>query len=264
MNVKYLLSRTVALLCAAVLCSTFLICRAADFETRSHARHAIFSALEKLGFDIAAPITISTTPESEAADPIILENACVIGHSHAVGMQTALDVKGLDYIAEVGLMAGSMLTHQEFSLPSGDIGSLRMGLAAKDYDRIYVLLGSNDVPGGSAHLPSFRRSMEKLLDVLMEYQNEADIYLLSIAPLGESFYRYCHYNHGLTPDIFDEYNYVLRSLAIEHDAEYLDITSALRGEDGFLAAEYDQGDGLHFNAAGNQVILDSILTHTED
>ena len=61
----------------------------------------------------------------------------------------------------------------------------------------------------------------------------------------------------------DEYNYVLRSLAVKYEMDYLDITTALSGEDGYLSTEYDIGDGLHFNKAGNDLILHTILTHME-
>lgn len=252
---------TAALLCAAVLLASGIHCHAME---RRNVRDAVSAALERLGISLNAPIGVSTRPEGEAADVSVLEGCCVIGHSHAVGMQMNLDIPGLDYIAEVGMLAESMLYHQEFPLPGGGKGSLRMGLEAGDYKRIFVLLGSNDILGGSAHLPNFERHMEKLLDVLEEYQPEAEICLLSIAPLGESFYNYCSYNYGLTMETVEDYNYTLRSLAVERDIDYLDITTPLQGENGFLSAACDRGDGLHFSREGNEAILQTILTHWEE
>ena len=253
---------TVALLCAAVLLSSAVVGCASGVESTALVRTAVFEALCQLGIELPEPIAIPTVEKSDRADLSVLENSCVIGHSHAVGMQMTLEVPGLDYIAEVGLMAGGMLSHNDFKLPTGELGTLRMGLERENYDRIYVLLGSNDILGGSDHLPGFTHEMEKLLDVLVEYQPDARICLLSVAPLSESFTRYCLYNSAMSETSIKDYNYALRALAVSRGIEYLDITTPLSDERGYLSADFDRGDGLHFNEAGNEVILETILTHT--
>lgn len=254
MGRKRLLTGTAAFIFAAVLLSTQLSCQAAS--GLQVARKAVFEALEKL-FTVEEPLTASER------DVSLLEDCCVIGHSHAVGMQMTLDVEELDYIAEVGLMAESMLYHPDFVLPDGGRGGLRRGLEAKSYERIFVLLGTNDMIGGASYLPVFKTSMETLLDTLEELQPEAEIYMLSIAPLGKGFKEFCYYNYGLTQEVMDEFNYSLRSLALSRDVELLNITDALSDESGHLAAEYDRGDGLHFNLDGNLVILDTMLAYLE-
>ena len=244
---------------AAVLLTTQIRCLAID--GLHVAREAVTGALDRLGFSLEEPITISTQSESAAADISALANSCIIGHSHAVGMQMSLDVDGLDYIAEVGMLTEVMLYHHEFNLPGGSIGSLRYGLGLKDYERIFVLLGTNDMIGGASYLPEFKTSMEALLDTVEELQPDAEVCLLSIAPLSKGFQEFCYYNYGLTQELIDDYNYTIRAIAVSRGMDYLDITTPLSDKNGYLAAEYDRNDGLHFNADGNQVILDTILTH---
>ena len=259
MRSRNLLCGTVAFILAAALLSMQLSCRAAG--SLGVAREAMLGALEQLGFPLEESIAVSTLAERDAADVSALDNSCIIGHSHAVGMQMMLEVEGLDYIAEVGMITENMLAHYDFDLPDGSVGGLRYGLEAKQYDRIFILLGSNDIIGGAPYLPVFKSSMETLLDAVSDLQPDAEICLLSIAPLSKGFLRFCSDSYGLTKEVMDDYNHALRSVAVTRDLDYLDITSPLSNEDGYLASEYDRGDGLHFNEDGNRVILETILTH---
>jgi len=256
---KRLLSGTAAFLLAAVLLSMQFSCRAVS--SLGIAREAIFEALQQLGYPLEEAIAVSTLDAGEAADVSALDNCCIIGHSHAVGMQMMLDVEGLDYIAEVGMITKNMLSHYDFDLPDGSSGRLQRGLEARQYDRIFVLLGTNDMIGGARYLPVFKASMETLLDTVAQLQPDAEICLLSIAPLSKGFLRFCSDSYGLTKEVMDDYNHALRSVAVTRDLDYLDITTPLSDDEGYLAAEYDRGDGLHFNKDGNRVILETILTH---
>lgn len=264
MRRKRFLYRTAASLFAAVLLSFQICCYAASRSGMAVAREGVFLALEEIGLELSPPVAVSTLSESGTVDLSRLENACIIGHSHAVGMKQSLDLSVPDYIAEIGLTAETMLSCWDFVLPDGSVGDLKKGLAAKNYEQIYVLLGSNDIPGGMAHLPDFRQDMEELLYIVEVYQPKAEICLLSIAPIGESLMNYFNAFCGLTQETMDDYNYTLRSIAVDRGFDYLDITTPLSDASGFLAKEYDQGDGLHFTKAGNEIILNTILTHHED
>ena len=235
MRRKRLWNGVAAFICTAILLATQLHCRAGNDSSI-----------------LASP------------DTGLLKNSCVLGHSHAVGMQMVWDVEEVDYIAEVGLTALGMLIQDDFSLPGGGTGGLRAGLSSRNYDKFYILLGTNDVLGCENHLPVFKGHMEELLLLIEEYQPEAEICLLSIAPFGEGFFRYCEINSGLTEDIMNGYNDALRDLATDHSIDYLDISTVLSNEDGFLSADYDRGDGLHFNEDGYQAILQTMLTHLEE
>ncbi|MBE6968578.1 MAG: hypothetical protein E7442_00435 [Ruminococcaceae bacterium] len=235
MRTKRFLLGTAAFICAAVLLTMQLHCRANE----NSSRHA-------------------------AQDTSLLKNSCVIGHSHAVGMQMVWDVDEVNYIAEVGLTALGMLVQDDFSLPGGGTGGLRAGLSSRIYDKFYILLGTNDVLGCENHLPVFKSHMEELLILIEEYQPKAEICLLSIAPFGEGFFRYCEINYGLTQDIMNEYNEALRDLASDYSIDYLDISTVLSNDEGFLSADYDRGDGLHFNEDGYQAILRTMLTYLEE
>ena len=261
MRSKRLLCGTAAFILAAVLLSTQLPCRAGS--SLSAARLSVLAALEEIGFSASVATPDSTLAKAASADYSLLDNSCVIGHSHAVGMQMALDMIEPDYIAEVGIMTERMLVHGSFTLPDGSIGSLRRGLEGKSYERIFVLLGTNDMVGADSYLPVFKSSMETLLDAVAEWQPDAEICLLSIAPISKGFYEYCYYNHGLTRETMDDYNRALRSIAMGREIDFLDITTPLSDEKGYLAAAYDRGDGLHFNAEGNRVILDTIMSYLE-
>ena len=132
MRGKAFFGRMAAFLCAAILLGSTLTCKAAGYGLDGSARDAVFSALEELGFEMPDPIYVSTQPKSNATDTSSLADTCIVGHSHAVGLRTFLNVPELNYIAENGMMASSMLKwYQEFHLYDGSVGNLYDGLAKK-------------------------------------------------------------------------------------------------------------------------------------
>ena len=57
-------------------------------------------------------------------------------------------------------------------------------------------------------------------------------------------------------------NEKLALLAYQHGMHYLDLYSALCGEDGYLKAEYAADDGLHLNNEGYSAWRELLITHT--
>ena len=53
----------------------------------------------------------------------------------------------------------------------------------------------------------------------------------------------------------------LKALAEEMGLYYLESDTVMKNTDGSLYSAYNNGDGLHYNKAGAQAILDYFMTH---
>ena len=62
---------------------------------------------------------------------------------------------------------------------------------------------------------------------------------------------------------WDEYNAALEEMCREKGAGYIDISSRLKDEEGYLAAEYSQGDGYHLNTAGIALWVDALKDYAQ-
>ncbi len=204
----------------------------------------------------AAPA--SSVTEGEPADGSWFDDVCVIGHSHAVGMSLTLGIDSIDYYAVSGMSAVDILGCGDFSLPDGSAGTLRQGLSMKSYGKVYLILGTNDMPGGYANLPRFRQSMRDVIDTVQELQLGAEIYLLAIAPVGRV---YCDYSPNFRMEYVTAYNRVLKTLSRDYGIAYLDVFTPLSTSDGYMREDIARSDGLHFTADGYALIKDYILTH---
>lgn len=102
----------------------------------------------------------------------------------------------------------------------------------------------------------FKKYYRMLLDAVIAASPETKIILQSIYPVAEN----SEYKDITNPRI-DVANGWVESLAEEYGLKYLDTNSALKGEDGYLKLSYQNGDGLHMNTAGLNVILNYIRTH---
>ena len=199
----------------------------------------------------------STIPESAAADPSWFSDACVVGHSQAVGMREHMDLP-MDYYAISGMRAAYVLDSPDFLFPNGRKGTLRKAMETWSYEKIYVMLGINDCTIYESGVTRFQSAMEGLLDFLKETQPQADICLLSLLPVGEMVSDPDRYS----PENAVLYSRVLKSLSREYDTEYLDLYRLMADENGMLRPELDIGDGMHIRPQAYEELEDYLLRHT--
>lgn len=94
-------------------------------------------------------------------------------------------------------------------------------------------------------------------------QKHAVLYLQAIIPVNEEVAKKYDGRAYVTNAKITEYNTLLRQLAEEKQVVYLDLASALAGEDGVLPAE-GTTDGVHFRREWYQKWYAYLRTHTVD
>ena len=104
-------------------------------------------------------------------------------------------------------------------------------------------------------------NMEKILTTL-ENSKVNKIVVVNIAPFGN------HVNYIMANGVdetISRYNQWLQTYAITHHYGYVDQFTAFKDPADFrkLNITYDQGDGLHLNAAGQSSLADMILVELD-
>lgn len=112
--------------------------------------------------------------------------------------------------------------------------------------KIFLLIGINDV---SHHLGA-RRIADKyrvLVKEIREQSPDTKLYVQSVMPVNNSFKRYK--NLVGEEATISELNKLLRSVAEEEGAEYVELTGVLSDSKGRLRREFTN-DGLHLTGKG--------------
>lgn len=119
-------------------------------------------------------------------------------------------------------------------------------------DHICIMLGTN----GLAFLSTdyMAEEMSKFVDDLKAVSPDSEIVILSIPPVTAVHESE---NPEKIPVIMD-YNSKLKKVADDKSCRYIDIFTMLQDDDGYLAADYAEADGLHFLGKAYGVVLSRI------
>lgn len=181
-------------------------------------------------------------PAQEApAEDDYFADAAFIGNSLVDGFRMYSGLSVCDYYAAT---SKTVFTVDEYITQ----------MSGKDYGKIYILLGINEIGYSMDRLMS---AYGGVLDRLAADHPDALIYIMGISPVsankdaaGGSF----------TMANVRRFNENLYELAQEKECYYIDLCDALAGEDGFLPAN-KTWDGIHFNASYYKVWLEYLQYH---
>ncbi len=218
---------------------------------------------------------ITILPQGDAMPEDYLQNCLFLGDSRTLGLADAgllpaenvfaeNGINPVDYLdtvweveqpeaAEEETAAEEAPAEEAAEEPAGK--TIDQIAAERKPDRIYIALGVNGV--GFMNTADMNEALTTLIERLLEASPDSDIIIQSVLPVNESTIG----DDALTNGAITQYNIELMNLATQCNVYYLDASTAMVDEKGNLKAEYDAGDGLHFNADGNQTILTQILNH---
>lgn len=177
----------------------------------------------------------------EEMDDSFFENAAILGNSLVDGLRMYSNLKSLNYFCGTSVSVISATMTRNMGLKNGSTGTLVQALCQDPHDKIYIELGINEIGSDVNYFTDVYRDM---LDTIIEAQPDADIYILSILPVTKS--------KSDSSTVFNMtrvnmYNEALHALAEEKQCYYMDLCSALQGDDGYLPSEWS-GDGVHLHA----------------
>jgi len=175
-----------------------------------------------------------TTSSKQEKD---FKKALFIGDSRVVGLQTYGYLKGATFFASVGLHVADALT-AEVELKGSSAATLPAVLENNNYNRIYIMLGINDL---QTDPDTLGEQYQEIVSTVRKYEPKATIYIMANLHItaeksGESTI--------INNTAIDYFNYVLQKMADGKKIRYLDVNPLFDDASGALTADYT-GDGIH-------------------
>ena len=185
-----------------------------------------------------APVYPDLSLRARADDSFFADTA-ILGNSLVDGLRLYSRLN-VDYYCGTSMSVASAMNTQNVLLNNGTYGTQLDAMAQKQYGKVYIELGINEIYFDVDYFISSYRTM---LDQIRAAQPNADIYIMAITPtsrdkIGTSFDR----------DRVILYNSALYQLAAGWGCWYLDDFTPLADSEGYLPAS-QTWDGVHFSVA---------------
>lgn len=200
--------------------------------------------------------TSNPVPESAPKTTDYFSSCAFVGDSITVGLASYALVPEPNVIASIGMNISKIDT----DTIDTTYGNMKIidALAAAQPQNVYVMLGSNGIAWLSNDVMIEKYSA--FLDEIRSTLPNATIYILSIPPVTAG--REVAGDNAILNSEIDKYNLSLLDLANTKGVNYVDINSALKGSDGKLPEEDAATDGMHFQKATYNILLNYVLSHT--
>lgn len=200
--------------------------------------------------------TSSVSPTLLAhADESYFEDALFIGNSRTVGLYLFGNMpESTDFFADVGLNIYHVMEDSIAIPPQGSTnGTLQSLLSAKQYGKIYIMFGINELGIGSS--ASFAEYYASVVSQIHEQQPEAIIYIQSIINVS-SFAE----SDVITNSNINEKNALLEEIADNKTIFYINVNETLTDSYGYLNEEYTS-DGIHLGGSSLPLWKECLLQH---
>ncbi|NLL45426.1 MAG: hypothetical protein GX250_01280 [Clostridiales bacterium] len=218
--------------------------------TSNHESYASAGGTPLPDYECGLPV-----PESEEVDDDYFSDAAFLGDSRTDGFKLWSGIRGADIFSAKSITVYNIFTSKEIKLKDGTLGTLLQALEQKEYNKVYIMLGINEI----GYTPSsFYTGYSKVIDSVMESQPDAIIYVQAIIPVTKSLSESSTiYNNSRV----ESFNEMLTQLCAEKGAHYLDTYSAFADDDKALP-EDASFDGVHLVKGYCEKWLSFLRKHT--
>lgn len=182
----------------------------------------------------------SPQPEFVTADMSYFDDACFIGDSFTQGLSIYSKNPNADYYYYVGVGTKN-LGKVDFTLPDGEKGNLWDALGKKQYGKVYILLGINEL--GSDAPEVFAQRYSDVVKKIQALQPGATIFIQSILHTTQEKSSATNFKN----EIVNRNNEALKALADGNKIYYIDINPLFDDGTGALRSDIS-GDGVHIKA----------------
>ncbi len=202
-----------------------------------------------------APVFTGPDVEEQArVEDSFFDDAAFIGNSLVRGLELFGGLSDGDFFAQTSASVISVGMTRDAKTSDGSPATLLQALEEKQYGKVYILLGINEM---GFNTDSFMSLYDGVLDEIAAAEPDAELYIMSLTPITE--------RRSASDDVFsrervEEFNARLHDLAEERGCYYLDLYGALADEDGWLMPEQST-DGIHFTADKYPEWAEYLRTH---
>lgn len=117
-------------------------------------------------------------------------------------------------------------------------------------DRLYIMLGVNDMPGNPSekYMDTTIAYYRKILQACMKKNPDIEIFVMGVSPIGKK--------STISLDKINYYNRKMEKKVVPlKNVYYYDLALDIAGDDGYLKPEYVAADGLHWTSRTYDVVL---------
>ena len=182
-------------------------------------------------------------------------DAVFLGDSRTLGISDYAGLEEAEFYCDSGMMIFKLLEEEVTFQKTGEKVNLREVMQEKQYGKIYIMLGMNELGYGNTGL--YLEKYREVLQQLREWQPDAVIYVM--ANLHVSKEKNNPETEFNNININDK-NAAAASLANGTDVFYLDANPLFTDEEGFLNAELTF-DGVHLYAKHYDAWREFLLSH---
>ena len=181
--------------------------------------------------------------EFETVDQSYFDDALFIGDSRMVGMSEYSGLDNATYYAEVGLTIYSLFDEPIAPLADGSMGTLEQALREKQFGKIYLMVGINELGTGTRE--KFLETYSAAVEHIKELQPNAIIFIQGILYVTEERSAKDEYINNLNIQLR---NMDISKLADQRRTFYIDVNTVYSDGKGNLSTEYTF-DSAHLKAA---------------
>lgn len=193
--------------------------------------------------------------EFQQVDMSYFDDALFIGDSRTVGMSEYAGIDNASYAAEVGLSVYTLFEKPIVKLQDGSMGTLEQGLREKQYGKIYLMVGINELGTGTRE--RFFATYQEAVQKIQALQPDAIIFVQGIL--------YVTQERSDSDEYINNPNIMLRNLDIAKLEDkkhifYIDVNTVYSDGKGNLAPE-NTFDNVHLKAACYEEWKKFLLAH---
>ena len=182
-------------------------------------------------------------------------DAAFLGDSRTLGISDYAGLEEADFYCDSGMMIFKLLEEKVTYQKTGDKVDLNQVLQEKQYGKIYIMLGMNELGYGNTEM--YLEQYRKVLNQIKEWQPQAIIYVMANLHVSRE-------KNNLETEFnninINDKNAASAQLANGTDIFYLDVNPLFTDTDGFLNADLSF-DGVHLYAQHYDVWREFLLEH---
>lgn len=185
--------------------------------------------------------TPTPEPRAERVEDDYFADAAFFGNSLVDGLRSFGGLEYGDFFAGTSASVISVESMKDARLSDGSAATMLEALLEKQYAKIYVLLGINEL---GFNLEGFVDLYGALLEKIQAGQPQAQIFVMSLTPITA---QRAGTDTLFTRERVQEFNAAIQTMAEAQGYIFLDLFNALSDSEGYLPEDHST-DGVHFTA----------------
>lgn len=182
------------------------------------------------------------------------EDTAFFGNSLVGGLRLFGKLNTATFFGVTNAAVYNVATTLNSTLSNGKECTMLEALGEKQYGKVYVLLGINELGFEPEY---FAECMDEVLDEIAALEPKAELYLMSLTPITR---ERSEDDSVFTRERILAYNAQLYAMAERRGCWYVDLFEALAGPDGYLPAEIST-DGIHLTRDSYPIWSEYLRTH---